>query len=282
MFLILSLAILVVAHTGYSFEGGISAVVTSNGETQKFLYTVKGEQVRIERTETNNVFPINIVDLKTGRTTLIQPFNRTFVVLTNLEMSVAPNNGVPFPSAAPTFNPPAVPQVPQSTNPAAAEAFAQMRAASRRGSGSVPAVGANQGAQIAEMIAAMRAGGKAAKPELKLTGGVTNILGLECRQYEIKFGNDVMKLWATATLVPFPVYHKNQARKYGTTILAEEWSPLLRDAKLFPMSAVLSYVNGPERYRFEVTNISPQKSQDEPAKTFAPPRGFQELPQMPF
>jgi hypothetical protein len=62
------------------FEGTLSAtLVRGGGATTQFLFTRKGNQVRIENSDKSKPEPINIVDLDAHKLTIIYPHNSTFV-----------------------------------------------------------------------------------------------------------------------------------------------------------------------------------------------------------
>ncbi len=52
--------------------------------------------------------------------------------------------------------------------------------------------------------------------------------------------------------------------------------------KLFPLLATLKFANGPERLRFEVTTITPEKIADPDGQLFQPPADYHQLDPLPF
>jgi len=118
--------------------------------------------------------------------------------------------------------------------------------------------------------------------ELKATGEKTNLLGLACEQFEIKQRGELMEIWATRSLLPFQNYVRNQPPRFGPRMLEERWAGLLTEKKLFPLRASLRFENGPERFRFEVQAITPQKLKPEDAALFLPPQGYFEIQPLPF
>jgi hypothetical protein len=68
------------AEKAASFEGTVSASFTRGGtDTKEFLFTRKGNQLRIEDADKSKPEPINIVDLDAKKLTIIYPHNSTFV-----------------------------------------------------------------------------------------------------------------------------------------------------------------------------------------------------------
>ena len=128
--------------------------------------------------------------------------------------------------------------------------------------------------------------------ELKATRDTTNLLGYVCARYELKQRGEVMEIWATDKLLPFQPFLQNQPARFGPHMMEERWSGLLRDRKLFPLLAVLRIehpsasaeggplVAGPERLRFEVKSIAPEKIADE--RLFQPPPDYHEIQPLPF
>jgi len=118
--------------------------------------------------------------------------------------------------------------------------------------------------------------------ELKSTGEKTNLLGFACEKFEIKQRGETMEIWATDQLLPFQNYVRNQQPRFGPRMIEEQWADLLAAKKLFPLRASLHFENGPERYRFEVQSITPQKLTIEDQKLFQPPDGYFEIQPLPF
>ena len=117
---------------------------------------------------------------------------------------------------------------------------------------------------------------------VKATGDKTNLLGFVCERFEIKQRGEVMEIWATDQLLPFQNYVRNQTPHFGPRMMEEQWAGLLIAKKLFPLRASLHFENGPERYRFEVRSITPQKLREEDMKLFQPPDGYFEIHPLPF
>ncbi len=62
-----------------SFEGTVSVSLTRSGtNTTQFLFTRKGNQLRIEDADKSKPEPINVVDLAANKLTIIYPHNSTF------------------------------------------------------------------------------------------------------------------------------------------------------------------------------------------------------------
>ena len=120
------------------------------------------------------------------------------------------------------------------------------------------------------------------KMELRPTGQITNLLGFDCQRYELKQHGEMMEIWATDQLLPYQPYIQNQPHRFGPHQIEEQWARLLTSRKLFPLLARLRYDNGVERFRFEVTSVTPQKLTDDDAKLFQPPSGWFEIRPPPF
>lgn len=120
------------------------------------------------------------------------------------------------------------------------------------------------------------------KMELKATGEKTNLLGFTCEKFEIQQRGEVMEIWATDGLLPFQNYVRHQPPRFGPRMIEEQWAGLLTAKKLFPLRAILHFANGPERYRFEVQSIAPQRLKAEDMKLFEPPDGYFEIQPLPF
>jgi hypothetical protein len=285
-----------------AFEGHIHAVEGRAGVP--LLYTVGTNYLRVEMTDTNFPNAIDVVDLKSGQITLIQPMNRTFV---RFKPGAQNTSGLPsgFPAGPgglpagigprtepgnPT-GPPAMPAPPPGIGPTN---FPGMPAMPMPPGGLPPGIGPQAQAPTAPGAPAMPQslgmGSMPAMPmlppggglELKATGESTNLCGYTCERYEIKGRGETMEIWATDRLVPFQVYLPNQPPRFGPPMIEQQWSALLSAKKLFPLSAILRMGNGVERYRFEVQSITPGKLTKEEVRGFQPPEGYVEIPARPF
>ena len=118
--------------------------------------------------------------------------------------------------------------------------------------------------------------------ELKSTGARTNMLGLDCEEFEIKQHNSTMKVWATHQLFPFRGYQANQPHRSVVKRIETEWEKLLADQELFPLMAAFKYSDGKERFRFEVKSIESRKLTEEEKTLFQPPPGYREIAPLPF
>lgn len=130
--------------------------------------------------------------------------------------------------------------------------------------------------------------------ELKATGEKTNLLGFACEQYEIKLRGETMEIWATDQLFPFQPYMPNQPHRFGPQMIDQQWGGLLKAKKLFPLLAILRFgpppasagaapaAPGPERYRFEVQSVTPQKLTAADARRFQSPTNYFEIQPLPF
>lgn len=91
------------------------------------------------------------------------------------------------------------------------------------------------------------------------TGEKTNLLGYACEKFEIKQPGEVMEIWATDKLLPFRPWLQNQPHRFGPRTIEKQWGDLLKAKKPFPLRAVPKFENGPERLRFKVQSVTPQK-----------------------
>src|ERR1035441_5017850 len=78
-----------------AFEGRIHAVMIQGNETNAMLYTVRTDSLRVEMTATNWPNPVDILDINSGRLTLLFPNNRSFVHLKPATNAASPTPGVP-------------------------------------------------------------------------------------------------------------------------------------------------------------------------------------------
>jgi len=273
----------------FAFEGRINAMMTRGSQTESLLYTAGTDFLRVEMTATNRPNPVDIIDRNSGELTLLFPNNRSFVRLKPTE-----ENSSTMPPGFPQMpNTPAIPNMParQTVGPTNLPGMPAMPA--------MPNMPPGVGPQSAPGAPAMPAmpnmpagGGMPAMPmmrppmmeqmELKATGEKTNLLGYACEQYEIKQRGEVMEIWATDQLFPFQPYLQNQPHRFGPRMIEQQWGDLLKTKKLFPLLATLKFDNGAERFRFEVTSVTPQKLTDEDAKLFQPPTNYFEIQPLPF
>ena len=112
------------------------------------------------------------------------------------------------------------------------------------------------------------------------TNQTTNLLGYVCSRYELRDRDRVMEIWATDKLLPFQSWLASQPHRFGPRMIEEQWAEMLKAKKLFPLLAVLKYENGPERLRFEVKSVKPEKIED--GALFQPPSDYFEIQPLPF
>jgi hypothetical protein len=264
------------ASTALAFEGRISAVMVHGSQTNALLYTVGTNSLRAEMTATNWPNPVDILDRNSGVLTLLFLNNHSFMRLppTTETARITGAPGMPAPSSAlppgsgPRSAAPGVPAMPAMPNmPALPPGVGPQSAATP---------GATPGFSMPIMPGMME------KAELEATGQVTNLLGFACQRYELKQHGESMEIWATDQLLPYQPYLQNQPHRFGPRRIEEQWGQLLANRKLFPLLASLRYDNGTERFRFEVTSVTPQKLADEDAKLFQPPSGWFEMRPPPF
>ena len=118
--------------------------------------------------------------------------------------------------------------------------------------------------------------------ELKVTDQTTNLLGYTCTKYELNQRGETMEIWATDNLLPFQAWLPNQTPRFGPRLIEEQWGELLKARGLFPLLAVLRFENGPERLRFEIRAIEPEKIQDRDGSLFQPPPDYRAVEPLPF
>jgi hypothetical protein len=264
-----------------AFEGRITATLQRSGESETLLYCVSSNRMRIERSETPQPYPQNIVNLASGDVTLVFPHNRSFV-----RINPATQNA--------SVTPPGKPPMQSSPMDAAGQVPAQMP-----GLPSPPqkmAVPPSPGAAglpggIAAMSMTMHAP-MMEKMELTSTGEKTNLFGLACVKYELKQRGEILEIWATDKLPAFQPYLANRQQRFGPRQLEDQWGDLLKAKKLFPVLAVLKFERPaaqpsaqPQtaslgRLLFEVKSITPEKITDE--SLFQPPPDYQEVQPFSF
>lgn len=259
-----------------AFEGRITATLTRGGDPENLLYTVGTNFLRVERLETDRPYPRDIVDLTSGQLTLLFSNNRSFVRLPS-----ADQNASATPQLPPQMSPP--PGVMQThigpTNLPGTPNMPQM-----------PNVPAGPGPGAPGMAMPMMPPMPMEQAGLKVMNDTTNILGYPCAHYEIQQRGEVMEIWATDKLLPFQPWLRNQPHRFGPQMIEEQWGGLLRAKKLFPLLAVLRLQTpstpghaappGPERMRFEVKAITPDKITDD--TLFQPPPNYHEIQPLPF
>ena len=285
-----------ILHSALAFEGRITAALTRGGQATPLLYTAGTNCLRVEITVPDQPNPVNLLDLPSGEMTLLFPNNRTFVRLKHgsATVPVAPVGvpptglGEPGSDTRPAFNPTrSVPgQRPETAGDTPAPPMPQMPVMPN-----MPAAGGMPAMPPMPMMPPPMM----EKMELMAMGDKTNLLGFACKKYEIKQRGEVMEIWATERLFPFQPYQQNQPHRFGPRMIEEQWGDLLKAKKLFPLLAVLRFERppapgggtppaaGPERYRFEVLSITPEKiNSDDASKLFQPPPGYIEIQPLPF
>jgi hypothetical protein len=216
--------------------------------------------------ETNLSHAVNLVRMDDGEVTLVYPQNRGFVRLSRKTDAVA------------TPVPPGFPQVPGG--PPGLGVTPAPRPAGPPGGGTPIGAGAPpmQGGAGLPFMPPPRI-----EPlELQETGQTTNLLGFDCKRFELKQRGTTMEIWATDQLFPFQVYTETQPNRLAAHFIENRWPELLKARNLFPLLATLKSDNGNERLRFEVVSILPQQFKDEDMKLFLPPAGYVELKPLPF
>jgi len=311
---ILTAALGLVVGPANAFEGRINATLTRGGQSQTFCYTVGTKDLRIERGETDRPHARNIFDLQTGDLTLLFPHNRSYVRLKASNPNSAPQvPGMPLPpgglppgigpqpqAAAPPHVPappvpPNLPALPPGIGPQAGATPGAPPMPGMPAMPNLPALppdvgpqaGATPGAPAMPGMPNMGAMPMMPMPgmdqlELKATDDTKTLLGYACIRYELKQRGEMMEIWATDKLLPYQSWQQNQPPRFGPRMLEEQWPELLKARKLFPLLASLKFENGPERLRFEVTTITPEKIADPDGQLFQPPADYHQLDPLPF
>jgi hypothetical protein len=264
-----------VLHSALAFEGRITAALTRGGQATPLLYTAGTNCLRVEVAASDRPNPVDLLDWPSGEMTLLFPNNSSFV-----RLKTASEGASSAPPGFPAMQPGVAPQ---SQSPATPPAMPQMPAMPNMPpGGGMPAMPMMPPPMMERM-------------EFTATGDKTNLLGFACGKYEIKQRGKTMEIWATEQLFPFQPYVQNQPRRFGPRMIEEQWGDLLKAKKLFPLLAVFRFERisppgagtppaaGPERYRFEVQSITPEKiNSDDAAKLFQPPPGYIEIQPLPF
>jgi hypothetical protein len=245
---------LLVTNGAFGFDGRIVAVLSKCNETMRLAYTVGTNMVRIESTATNQLSPVDVLDLPSGTLTVLFPHNRSFVRLKKGGASVL------------------------MSKKRASEAMA-LESKTNPQPGNLS--GVRVGSALAPVAPAVLEAPEG-KLELQSTEQKTNILGFACRKYELKRQGETLEIWATEELMPFQAYVRNQTPGFGPRTTEEEWPALMTSRRLFPLVAILRVDNGPLRFRFEVVSVTPEKISDPDGKIFQPPADYVERRPLPF
>ena len=309
-----AISVFFILRNAFAFEGSIEAILTRNGDVRTFVYTGGTNLLRIERGESDRPYARNILNRDTGELTLLFPHNRSFVRLKpQAETSSATRPGV---LAMPAMPPGVGPRTQLASAPPASVAIGptnlpgmpDLSQMPTLPAGLPPGVGPQPGNGLATpampQMPMPMGGGMPAMPmmppmmmektELTATGDKTNLLGYACQKYEIRQRGEVLEIWATDKLLPFQPYQQNQPHRFGPRMMEEQWGGLLKAKKLFPLLAVLRLETpvmpgaanrspaGPERMRFEVKTVKPEKIEDKDGVLFRPPTDYHELEPLPF
>ena len=252
----LTLALLPATLSAAEFEGRIHASLTRGGASEPWLWTAGTNWLRVEIPGDARPNAVNLLNRATGELTLLFPHNRSFV-----KLKPAAENAAALPPGMPAMPMPAPASASAMPAPIGPTNLLGMPAPP-----TMPMMMMMPGEQI----------------ELTATGDQTNLLGYACEKFQIKQRGEVMEIWATKELLPFQNYLRNQRPRFGPRMIEERWGDLLTAKKLFPLRAVLKFENGPERLRFEVQSVTPEKLKPEDAALFLPPPDYQEIQPLPF
>src|ERR1700736_5761759 len=169
-----------------AFEGVINATTRAGAEATHFVFTRKGDQLRIENT-TNKLEPINIVDLASNKLTIIYPHNTTFVRV-DLTKRAAPPGTPPMPTNPPSLGS-GVAGFPTPPNVATSQPGASLAPSISPPPGfpsppPMPSMPPMPNPAVAgPMMPAMPAMMPGAAPELKKTDKTKKIQGFDCVLY---------------------------------------------------------------------------------------------------
>jgi hypothetical protein len=267
-----------------TFEGTISATFARSGtQPIQFLFTCKGERIRIEDVDKSKPEPINVVDLNAKKLTIIYPHNSTYVRIDTMKTPGAPGAlppGVPGSASVPVppqpgAHPPAIspppgfPTVPpMPPNPANA---------GLPGGANLP--------QMPVMPAAPASPRSGGEMELKKTDQTRTIHGYASTCYNATNRLQTIEIWATAdsALFPFRLLQRNASnRRFGPPMIEEEWAALLQKHSLFPLEAIMRDQGGNEQLSFQVTKVEARPVDDAGGALFSAPEGFVETLAPPF
>ncbi|MES2922244.1 MAG: DUF4412 domain-containing protein [Verrucomicrobiota bacterium] len=297
------------AGNSSAFEGRINATLTRGTETLTILYTVAAHDLRVECTGTAWPHAKNLVNLDTGAMTLVFPHNRSFLRLKPAATDTQPT----FPGARPPGGqPPGVgpgiapgaagaadsgmPELPPGIGPQPQSGTAAMPAMPHTpsipdsivpthlsGAPQMPSVaGTNAGFPAGIPAMPMMRPPSEERVELTPTDEKKEILGFPCTRYELKQRGEVMEIWATDKLFAFQPWLANQPPRFGPRMIEDQWGELLKAKKLFPLLATLKFENGPERLRFEVKSVVPERIENKDGALFQPPPDYHQLEPNPF
>jgi hypothetical protein len=277
------------SETDNKFQGTLSATLIRGGTQVSFVFTRKGDLLRIENA-TNKLEPINVVDLATNKLTIVYPHNTSFVVIDLAKKPVSRPGAPPLPPgfpAPPTLSltpsgaatgkigpsvspppgfpspPPQMPQIPVGGSPT--------------GAGGSPAL-PNPGMPMPPMPMP----GMFGQAELKKTDKTKKIHGFDCTLYTVSARGETFEIWATTdeALFPFRLIDGDYlGRRFGPQMLEQQWLELLGQKSLFPIEASLKMEpNAQERLSFKIDKIDKKKiDQAEADKLFKAPENYHEI-----
>lgn len=253
-----------------SFQGTVTVTETRGDVATQFLFTRKGDKLRIEHTDKSKAEPVNIVDLAAQKLTIVYPHNSSFVEIDLTKADASPS----------AHNPPrGFPPPPPINQPARA---------ARPGPANSPPPGFPTPPNVDSMPPLpnpamagppMPGMARAAGPlELKKTDKTRNVQGFDCTLYTISDAMETLELWATndAALFPLQPLRANYNRRFGPQMLEEQWIGLLQKQSLFPLEATLkARTGGPPQFSFKVEKIERKAIDDE--SLFKAPDGYYQI-----
>lgn len=256
-----------------SFEGIIEAKLTRGSHAESYTYSVGTNMLRLVRNETDHPYATNLIELDSGRMTLIFPHNRAFIRMKRLEHPAASPPGfpeIPIPPGG----------LPQGIGPQAGFTETGM-----------PQMPDLQGLPMPEMrpedpARPTRPTRRRSSRELQFstTDVTTNLFGYACTLYELRQRDRFMEIWATDRLIPFHQWFQHPPRRHhGPQHMEEHWAELLRIRNLFPLQVELKNENGKSLpFEFKVVSVTPKHLGAEEVKLFQPPAEYHELAPPPF
>src|ERR1700736_4079541 len=192
-----------------AFEGVINATTRAGAEATHFVFTRKGDQLRIENT-TNKLEPINIVDLAANKLTIVYPHNTTFVRV-DLTKKAARPGAPPLPTNPPSLGSGAAafPTPPNASQSEAATGQIGPKLSPPPGFPTPPPMPSMppmpNPAMAGPMMPMPAMPSMSGSAELKKTDETKKIQGFECTLYTVSERGENFEIWATndSNLFPF-------------------------------------------------------------------------------
>jgi hypothetical protein len=261
-----------------TFEGTVTALLSrAGGHAAEFVFTRKGDLLRIEN-KSNKLEPINIIDLKAKKLTIVYPHNTTYVCVDLTKKRAEPGApgmpNFPNPMRSASLMPATTPEGKIGPSLPPPPGFPTPPPMPKMPNGKMPAPNSMR-PPIPKMFNQ--------PAELKKTDKTKEIQGFKCALYTVSDRGQEFNIWATngSALFPFRLIERNYlGRKFGPQMIEETWPELLRRKSLFPLEAILlARPGGQARLTFRVDKIERKKIESEPdwQKLFQPPDKYIEI-----